>query len=249
MKKILLDIVIPVYREQENIERALTGIEKCVRTPHRVIAVWQDKADPTVPILQNLQKQYKNLTLLQCKEGVGVVKALKAGFAITTSEIVAIMMADLSDDPKDIDKMVKKIAQGYDLVCASRYTQKGNRLGGPRLKGFLSRIGCLTLRLLSGIPTSDATNAFKCFRRKIFNVITIESIGGFELPLELTVKTYVKGMRITEVPTIWHEREKGSSKFKLLQWFPQYLRWYTYVIFSRKSIGRFIPGISHAKAN
>lgn len=238
MKSPQLDIIIPAYHEEENIEQAISGIEKHVRTRHRILIVWQDKKDPTITLVRKLQKRYKNLFLIQSMEGVGVVKALVTGLKTARAAVLVIMMADLSDDPKDVDKMIAKIQRGDDLVCASRYSGKGGRVGGPVIKGVLSRIGCLTLRYLSGIPTNDATNAFKCLRRDILKDITIESVGGFELPLELTVKAYKKGMKITEIPTVWHERESGNSKFKLLQWFPHYVRWYVYAIFSRKNLSR-----------
>lgn len=235
MKQPLLDIVIPAYHEEDNIERTIAGIKAYVQTKHRILVVWQDKKDPTIPTLRRLQKKHKNLFLIQSMEGVGVVKALVTGLKTAKAEILVIMMADLSDNPKDIDKMVKQIDKGYDLVCASRYSGRGDRIGGPIIKGILSRIGCLTLRFLSGIPTNDATNAFKCLRKDVLSDITIESIGGFELPLELTVKAYKNGRKITEIPTVWRERESGNSKFKLLQWFPQYVRWYMYAIMCEKN--------------
>jgi dolichol-phosphate mannosyltransferase len=238
MKLPPLDIVIPAYHEEDNIEKTIEGISHNVHTKHRILVVWQDKKDPTIPVLRRLQKKHKNLYLIQSMQGVGVVKALVTGLKTARANTIVIMMADLSDNPKDIDKMVRKIDKGYDLVCASRYSGKGDRVGGPVMKGILSRVGCITLRFLSGIPTNDATNAFKCLRRNILDDISIESVGGFELPLELTVKAYKNGKKVTEVPTVWHERESGASKFKLLQWFPQYVRWYMYAIVSKENLRR-----------
>jgi glycosyltransferase involved in cell wall biosynthesis len=168
------------------------------------------------------------MRIIYTDNGKGMLKALKKGFETSTSEIVVITMADLSDDPADIEKMVAKVDEGYDFVCASRYMPGGKHIGGPFLKGFLSYVGCKTLRFFTGIPTNDATNAFKCFRREVVRDMTIESKEGFELPLELAVKAYKKGFKITEIPTTWRDREKGKSKFMLWRniWF--YLRWYLY---------------------
>lgn len=231
--KTKLDIILPVYFEQENIEEVLEGIKKKVKTPHRILAVWQDFKDPTVVILKREAKKRKNLVLLKCNTGIGMVNALKTGFKNSKSNVIAVMMSDLSDNPSDVDTMVHLVDQGFDLVCASRYTKKGSRIGGPKIKGFLSYLACITLKLFTGIPTTDATNAFKCFRKDFIKSIKIESVGGFELPLELTVKAYLQRKKITEVPTTWKERKTGKSKFELIKWLPHYLRWYMLALKSR----------------
>lgn len=228
MTKNNVDIILPAYHEQENIQKAISDIEKHVKTTHITTIVLQDKNDPTLQVIKTLQKKIKNLNVVFTKEGVGMLKALKEGFKQTKSPVITIMMADLSDDARDIDKMVKKINNGFDLVCASRYTTRGKRVGGPVVKGFLSYLACKSLSKLIGLPTQDATNAFKTFKRSIIKEITIESKEGFELPLELTVKAYHKGMKITEIPTIWNDRKNGKSKFLLLKNIPLYLKWYRY---------------------
>lgn len=228
MTKNKVDIILPAYHEQENIQKAISDIEKHVKTTHITTIVLQDKNDPTLQVIKTLQKKIKNLNVVFTKEGVGMLKALKEGFKQTKSPVITIMMADLSDDARDIDKMVKKINNGFDLVCASRYTTRGKRVGGPVVKGFLSYLACKSLSKLIGLPTQDATNAFKTFKRSIIKEITIESKEGFELPLELTVKAYHKGMKITEIPTIWNDRKNGKSKFLLLKNIPLYLKWYRY---------------------
>lgn len=221
-----VDIILPVFREEENIEKLYSSIQKNVSSPHRLLFVYDSDTDPTVAILRRMQKNTKTVLLVKNMFGSGIVNALKTGFRTAKSEIIIIMMADLSDNPKDVDTMVRKISEGYDVICASRYSGSGKRIGGSYIKGLLSYIGCKTLRILTGIPTDDATNAFKCFRRSFLSGVTVESTGGFELPLELTVKAYLKGKKIIDIPTVWRERRKGKSKFKLFRWFPQYVRWY-----------------------
>lgn len=137
-----------------------------------------------------------------------------------------VTMADASDDPATIPPMCEKLAEGYDLVCASRYMPGGRQVGGPIVKSFLSRVAGLSLHRLAGIPTHDATNSFKLYRRRLLEEIVIESRGGFEVGLELTVKSHLRGYRIAELPTTWHDRREGTSNFKTVRWLPQYLRWY-----------------------
>jgi len=234
MTKQTIDIVLPAYHEQENIQKVITDINKYVKTPHIITVVIQEKRDRTLEIVKELQKSVKNITIVFTQNGRGMLKALKKGFTSTKNPIITIMMADLSDNPKDIDKMVHKINDGFDLVCGARYIRNGKRIGGPKVKGFLSYIACMSLNKLIGLPTNDATNAFKCFRRSLLEQITIESKEGYEFPLEITVKAFKKGLKITDVPTIWKEREKGESKFHLVRDIPLYLRWYLYGIFTEK---------------
>lgn len=230
MKENKIDIILPVYNEEENIGRVIEGIEKYVKTPHSIFLVFYSKSDPTIPIAKKIKANSKNIMLVTNKKEKGLAGQYKTGFDISNSKIVVTMMSDLSDNPKDIDKMVEKINKGYDLISAARYINKGKRLGGSRLKGFMSFFGSKTLSVLTGIPTRDSTNAFRCFKREILDNIKLESSTGYELPLEIIVKAYVMGYKIGEIPTVWNEREKGYSKFRMFNYLPHYLRWYLYLL-------------------
>jgi len=224
-----VDIILPVYREQGNIERVLDGIKKNVKSNVTIHLVFHSKNDPTIPVVKRVLKKYRNINMLISPKK-GLAGQFVYGFSKTHAPVIVIMMSDLSDNPRDIDKMVKKIHSGFDLVCASRYIRKGQRNGGSKVKAFLSYIGCESLYMFTGIKSHDATNAFKVFRRSLLNQIHIESKVGYELPLEIIVKSHLAGAKITEIPTVWTERDKGYSKFKLLKYIPNYLRWYLYGI-------------------
>ncbi len=140
-------------------------------------------------------------------------------------------MADLSDDLSVVSSMVDLINhEGYDIVCASRYMRGGSQIGGPWLKGLMSRTAGLSLYWLSGFPTHDATNAFRAYRRSVLMDFPIESRGGFAYSLEITAKARAAGRRITEVPSTWRDRSAGRSQFKLRAWLPHYLRWFVYAL-------------------
>jgi len=142
------------------------------------------------------------------------------------------VMGDLCDDIRTIKLMLEKINQGYDIVCGCRYASGGKRLGGSKFKGALSRLGGWTLNLILGIPTHDIANAFKMYRRKVIESIFIESTG-FEISMEIPLKGYYAGFKITEVPTTWRERSKGKSNFKVFKLLPSYLRLYLWAIITR----------------
>jgi hypothetical protein len=143
-------------------------------------------------------------------------------------------MADLSDDLKKLDKGVKMINKGYDIVCFSRYMKGGQQIGGPFLKGLMSRIAGLSLFYLFNFPTHDPTNSFKLYRRSVLKKIKIESNAGFDFNLELIVKAHKMGYKIGEIPATWRDRTAGKSRFKLLKWLPKYLKWYWYLLSAKK---------------
>jgi hypothetical protein len=143
-------------------------------------------------------------------------------------------MADLSDDLAVVPRMVELIRdEGYDVVCASRYMRGGRQIGGPRLKGLLSRAAGVSLHWLASLPTHDATNAFRAYRRSILEEFPIESRAGFAYSLEILAKAHAAGRRITEVPSTWRDRSAGQSRFRLRAWLPHYLRWYLYALTHR----------------
>jgi glycosyltransferase involved in cell wall biosynthesis len=194
--------------------------------PHELLIVYDFEDDPTVPVARRLAQRWPHLRPTLNDLGRGVLNAIKVGFREAKGDAVLVTMADASDDPATIPAMCEKLAEGYDLVCASRYMRGGRQAGGPIVKSLLSRLAGLSLHWLAGIPTHDATNSFKLYRRRLLEEIVIESRGGFEVGLELTVKSHLRGYRIAELPTTWHDRREGTSNFKTVRWLPQYLRWY-----------------------
>jgi glycosyltransferase involved in cell wall biosynthesis len=232
----LVDLVMPVYNEAGNIERALAEIHERVPIPKRVLVVYDFDEDNTIPVVRRLHGDYPSVKLVKNTIGRGVLNAVRAGIAAAAADIVVITMADLSDDVAIIPRMVELIRdEGFDIVCASRYMKGGRQFGGPWLKGTLSRAAGLSLHWLAGLPTHDATNAFRAYRRAVLVETPIESHGGFEYSLEITAKAYAAGRKITELPSTWRDRSAGQSQFKLRQWLPHYLRWYWYALTHRPS--------------
>lgn len=231
-----LTIIIPVYNEAENITQAIEKIEAKVKYPHKILIIYDFNKDTTVPIVKKLQKKFPNIQLLRNKLGKGVLNAIKSGFNQVKEGAVLVTMADLSDDPATINKMFKKINEGFDIVGGSRYIQGGGKKGGPFLKSLLSYLAGLTTPLLLGIPIYDLTNAFKMYKKEVLKAIKIESAGGFELSEEIIIKAHFAGFKITEVPTVWHDRTSGRSRFKFKEWLPKYIHWYFWGIKKRAGL-------------
>jgi hypothetical protein len=117
--------------------------------------------------------------------------------------------------------------------------RNGKQIGGSRIKKTLSRLAGLSLYYFSSITTHDVTNSYKLYTKKIINKINIESSGGFEIGMEIVVKSHCMDYAIAEVPTVWHDRYEGTSNFKMWAWLPHYLKWYIFLLirkpFFRKS--------------
>ena len=238
----LINIIIPVYNERENIKDTLLEIKTKIKTPHRIFIVYDFDEDNSIPVVKDFMQNNTNTYLVKNKYGNGVLNAIKTGFETIDNGVVLVVMADLSDDLDKVDEMFKKINEGYDIVCGSRYMRGGEQIGGPRIKKFLSRLAGVSLHYLSGIPTHDVTNSFKMYTKEVLKDIKIESKGGFELGMEIVVKVFLKGYRVTEVPSTWRDREKGKSRFRLWRWLPKYIYWYLFALINIKEKPRNLLG-------
>jgi dolichol-phosphate mannosyltransferase len=239
-----LSVVIPVHNEGEAAAAVLRRLADAVRTPVEILVVYDFDEDTTVPVIERLGHEVQGLRGYRNPLGRGVLNAMKAGIAAARGKYVLISMADGSDEPELIDRMVELARAGADVVAASRYMPGGRQLGGPPVKALLSRTAGLTLHWFGGVATHDATSNFKLYTRPFLESVTIESTAGFELALELTVKATLANRRVAEVPTTWRDRTAGRSNFRLRQWLPYYIRWYLVALegrIRRRRFGR--PGL------
>jgi glycosyltransferase involved in cell wall biosynthesis len=230
-----LTIVIPVYNEAANFPALWTELSTKVQAEFTAIVVYDFDEDDTIPVVQHLIAGGEGrLRLVKNSVCAGVVGAILTGFDAVDHGPVLVVMGDLSDDLAQVDRMLALYRDGYDVVVGSRYMRGGRIEGGPWLKQLLSRIAGLTLHWLRGIPTSDATNAFKIYDRNMLKTLEISSRRGFELNLEITVKAFLQGYRIAEVPSVWKDRTAGKSRFRVWAWLPHYLKWYFYAFRPRR---------------
>lgn len=224
-----LVIVVPVYNEGANFPQLWDAVTRSVRSEFVAVVVYDFDADDTVPVVQKaIDGGESRLRLMKNAYGRGVVGAIRTGFSAAERGPMLVVMADLSDDLLVVDGMLSLYRQGYDVVVGSRYMPGGRIEGGPLLKKTLSRMAGVSLYYMRGLPTHDATNAFKIYDAAMLHGMNIESKLGFELNLELTVKAFLQGRRIAEIPSVWRDRTAGESRFRLWKWLPHYLRWYLY---------------------
>ena len=221
-------IVIPVYNEGPSIVAAVERILDIVAIPIEVLCVFDSPDDTTVPHVEDLNRRDGRVRGVLNLRGRGPAHAIRSGFDAAKAESVIVTMADGSDDPESIEHMVRLIERGCVVVAASRYMPGGAQVGGPAFKQLLSRGAGLSLYWFARVGTRDATNSYKAYRRSWVEQVGIESTDGFELGIELVAKARRHRAFVAEVPTIWLDRDAGSSNFKLAKWLPRYVHWYLY---------------------
>jgi glycosyltransferase involved in cell wall biosynthesis len=221
-----LDIIIPVYNEGNNIIPVLESLERSVKTPFRVLVAYDRDDDDT---LAALDAHPMPIEIARVKNrGKGAFGAVTTGFAQSSAPHVLVFPADDDYNAPRIDGMIEKARTGADIVAASRFMPGGCMVGCPWLKATLVRSSAFTLNALARLPTRDASNGLRLFSRRTLRTIPLESSMGFTYSIELLVKAHRLGWRIEEVPFAWYERKKGQSRFRVLRWVPQYLRWFLY---------------------
>lgn len=233
----LYSILVPVYNEGENIQNLLAGIRDHTQGRYEILIAYDFDEDNTLPAIAALADPPKGIRLIRNRFGKGVVNAVRAGFAAASGDVVVVTMADLSDPPEDIYKIVRRLREGADVVAGSRYMAGGRQIGGPRLKRLLARLAGNSAYHLTSMPIHDITTNFRGYSRRVAQQIQIEATGGFEFALELTVKAHQRGWRVDEVPTTWTDRTAGESRFHLRKLLPKYLRWYGSLLRSELRLG------------
>ena len=225
-----VSVVIPAYNEGAAVVPFLDRIFEAITLPAEVLIVYDTVDDTTVPFLEAYVKREKRLRPVLNTLGRGPANALRFGISQATADVVVVTMADGSDDPMQIDQLTRLVERGVVVACASRYMRGGQQVGGPWIKGRISRIAGVSLNLLAHVGTHDATNSFKAYSRAFVERAGIDSDAGFELGIELVAKARRLGLPVAELPTIWLDRADGTSNFKVKAWIPRYLHWYLYAL-------------------
>ena len=223
-----VSIVVPAYNEGPGIGPFLDRLFESVTLPCEVLIVTDMPEDTTLAVTRERANSEPRLRSLVSSYGSGPANAIRYGVDAATSPVVVVTMADGCDDPRQIDELTRLVERGVVVAAASRYAPGGQQVGGPLLKGTMSRLAGRSLHLLARVGTRDATNSFKAYNTEFVRQVGIDSRAGFEIGLELTAKAKRLRLPVAEIPTIWLDRQLGVSNFKLAAWVPEYLRWYRF---------------------
>lgn len=208
-------IIIPTYNERENIVLIVPAIRKVLPRVH-ILVVDDSSPDGTGACVTELATTTKDLYLVTRPKKEGLGRAYVTGFTWALErdyEYVFEMDADFSHDPSFLPGFLDA-AKTHDLVIGSRYKTGVNVINWPMSRLILSYYSNQLARLMIGIPLRDATGGFKCFSRKLLKQIPFDKISasGYSFQVEINYFAWKHGFAITEIPIVFTDRTRGSSK-------------------------------------
>lgn len=222
----LLSIVIPARDEEGCIASTVKHLHLELRlrnVPHEIVVVDDGSTDGTWNILQAESQSLPELRPAKNSAPNGFGRAIVKGLDTMTGDAVVIMMADESDDCRDVVRYWEKLNEGFDCVFGSRFMRGGGTIDYPPLKLFFNRMANLFVRLLFGHGLNDTTNAFKAYRKTVVDGIRPILSPHFNITVELPLKAVVRGYSYTTIPITWRNRRHGSSKLKIKEMGSRYL--------------------------
>jgi len=191
--------------------------------PHEIVAVDDGSTDGTWGVIRGLESRVPTLQPVQNTGENGFGRAVICGIDHSQGDAVVIMMADESDDCRDVVRYWEKLNEGWDAVFGSRFVRGGGVLDYPAHKLVINRLANVFLRLLFRAPLNDFTNAFKAYRRRTLDGCRPFLSPHFNLTVELPLKTIVRGYSWTVIPITWRNRRYGISKLKIKEMGSRYL--------------------------
>jgi len=214
----LLSIVIPARDEEGCIARTIEHLHVELRhnaIPHEIVAVDDGSRDRTWEILSELRGRIANVKPVQNPGPHGFGRAIIYGLDHMTGDAVVIMMADESDDARDVVRYWQELNKGYDCVFGSRFMKGGSVVDYPWMKLVANRLANLFLRLLFRHGLNDTTNAFKAYRSEVIDGCRPLIAPHFNLTVELPLKAIVRGYNWSVIPITWRNRRSGVAKLKI----------------------------------
>jgi dolichol-phosphate mannosyltransferase len=221
-----ISVVIPAHNEESCLYSTVSNLVDRLQQEsivHEVLIVNDSSTDKTIAVCQELSQAFKNVRYVNNQPPNGFGFAVRRGLAEFEGDAVAIMMADASDDPKDLVTGYHKLLEGYDCVFGSRFIKGGKVVDYPVHKLLLNRLANGFIKTLFTLPYNDVTNAFKIYRREVINGVEPILSHHFNLTVELPLKAIVRGFSYKVIPMRWYNRQTGVSKLKIKEMGSRYL--------------------------
>jgi dolichol-phosphate mannosyltransferase len=231
-----LSVVIPAYNEAGSITETLESICSTLDSAgidFEVVVVDDHSTDRTAEIVELFGARWPQVRVIANLRLNGFGNAIHSGLVAFTGDAVVIVMADASDDPRDILAYWRQMEAGYDCVFGSRFMRGAKVIDYPAYKLLLNRIGNVFIAGLFGLRYNDMTNAFKAFRREVILGVQPILSHHFNITIELPLKAIVRGYSWTVIPTNWYNRKEGVSKFKIKEMGSRYLFIILYVLIEK----------------
>jgi dolichol-phosphate mannosyltransferase len=220
-----LSVVIPAFNEVDSIEETVAGVRTALRAAgieYEIVVIDDGSSDGTLGIVQALARE-GDVRGFRSPYAGGFGHAVRAGLERFEGDAVAIMMADASDDPRDLVLYYRVLEAGYDCAFGSRFMPGGGVVDYPRAKLLVNRLVNFGIRVLFQHGYNDTTNAFKAYRREVVETIQPLLSKHFNLTVEMPLKAIIRGHSFAVVPTTWRNRKAGVSKLAMREMGSRYL--------------------------
>ena len=221
-----LSVVIPARDEEGCLASTLQHLHLELRLraiPHEIVVVEDGSQDGTWAVLEAESAKIAEIRPIRNLGPHGFGRAIQLGLEAMTGDAVVIMMADESDDCRDVTRYWEELRRGADCVFGSRFLPGGGVVDYPRLKWLLNRLANLGIRLLFRHGLNDTTNAFKAYRREVIEGVRPILSPHFNITVELPLKAIVRGFRFSVIPITWRNRRSGQAKLKIQEMGSRYL--------------------------
>jgi dolichol-phosphate mannosyltransferase len=222
----LLSVFIPAQDEAGCIALTVEHLYVELRlhnVPHEIIVVDDGSTDETWTVLDSAKRGVPTLRRVKNPAPHGFRRAVAHGFGHMRGDAAVVMMAEESDDCRDVVRYWEKLNEGYDCVFWSRFMRGGGAIDYPKMKLLLNRLANYFIKVLFHISLNDATNAFKAYRKEVVDGCQPLIAPHFNATIELPLKAIVRGYSWTTIPITWRNRRTGTSKLQLREMGSRYL--------------------------
>jgi dolichol-phosphate mannosyltransferase len=208
-------IVMPTYNEKDNIKKILPMIRNLGKNIH-ILVIDDASPDGTAAEVKKIAKKNRNVKLIERNGKLGLGTAYVEGFKYALKkkyDYIFEMDADFSHDPRFINDFLNEMKTS-DVVVGSRYLKGVSVVNWPISRLILSKFASLYAKMITGMPLSDCTSGFNCYKRKVLEAINPDTIhsDGYSFQIEMHYKAWEKGFKIKEIPIIFVDRHAGTSK-------------------------------------
>jgi dolichol-phosphate mannosyltransferase len=221
-----LSVVIPAHDEVGSIGATVSAVADVLAAAeidYEVVVIDDSSRDGTSDAVAPLAARNPRVRCVRSRYRPGFGFAVRAGLDVYEGDAVAIVMADLSDNPADIVGYYRALERGYDCAFGSRFMSGSEVRDYPRMKLAINRVVNLAIRTVFRHGYNDTTNAFKAYRREVIDSVQPLLSNHFNLTVELPLKAVVRGYSYAIMPISWRNRATGESKLRLKEMGSRYL--------------------------
>jgi dolichol-phosphate mannosyltransferase len=219
-------VVIPAHNEAgsiaETLRTTVTALDGA-GIDHEILVIDDASVDGTPAVIEEIAADHPQVRCLRSHHPRGFGFTVRSGLERFEGDAVAVMMADGSDDPRDLVRYHELLEQGYDCVFGSRFAEGSKIYDYPRLKLIVNRLANWFIRALFRHHFNDTTNAFKAYRREVIATVQPLLSNHFNLTVELPLKAIVRGHSFAVIPITWRNRTSGESKLAMKEMGSRYL--------------------------